>query len=42
MTIPGIPVPTPVFGVILVGLLLAAVFRFTTLRLYTQSTADGL
>ena len=37
MTIPGIPIPTPVFGVILVGLLLAAVFRFTTLRLYTQS-----
>ena len=37
MTIPGIPIPTPVFGVLLVGLLLAAVFRFTTLRLYTQS-----
>ncbi len=37
MTIPGIPIPTPVFGVLLVGLLLAAVFRFTTLRLYTET-----
>ncbi len=37
MTIPGIPIPTPIFGVILVGLLLALIFRFTTLRLYTQS-----
>ena len=37
MTIPGIPVPTPVFGVLLVGLLLTVVFRFTTLRLYTES-----
>ena len=37
MTIPGIPVPTPIFGVVLVGLLLTAIFRFTTLRLYTQS-----
>lgn len=36
-TIPGIPIPTPIFGVILVGLLLSAVFRFTTLRLYTQT-----
>ena len=37
MTIPGIPIPTPIFGVVLVGLLLMAIFRFTTLRLYTQS-----
>ncbi|MBQ9196100.1 MAG: ABC transporter permease [Clostridia bacterium] len=37
MTIPGIPIPTPVFGVILVGLILAAIFKFTTLRLYTES-----
>ena len=37
MTIPGIPVPTPIFGVILVGILLALIFRFTTLRLYTES-----
>ena len=37
MTIPGIPIPSPVFGVVLVGLILAAIFRFTTLRLYTES-----
>ena len=37
MTIPGIPIPTPIFGVALMGLLLTAIFRFTTLRLYTQS-----
>ena len=37
MTIPGIPVPTPIFGVILVGILLALIFHFTTLRLYTES-----
>lgn len=36
-TIPGIPVPTPVFAVLLVGLLLVLIFRFTSLRLYTQS-----
>ena len=36
-TIRGIPVPTPIFAVILVGLLLYLVFRFTSLRLYTQS-----
>ena len=36
-TIPGIPVPTPIFAVILVGLLLALVFRLTSLSLYTQS-----
>ncbi len=37
MTIPGIPVPTPIFAVLLVGLLLAVVFRFTNISLYTQS-----
>ncbi len=36
-TIPGIPVPTPIFAVILVGLLLVLIFRFTSLRLYIQS-----
>ena len=36
-TIPGIPLPTPVFAVLLVGLLLVLIFRFTSLRLYTQS-----
>lgn len=37
MTIPGIPVPTPVFMVILVGLVLALIFRMTNTTLYTQS-----
>ena len=37
MTIPGIPIPTPIFAVVLVGLLLFLVFKFTSLRLYTQS-----
>ena len=37
MTIPGIPVPTPIFGVVLVGLILTAIFKFTNLRLYTES-----
>ena len=37
MTIPGIPIPTPIFGVILVALVLVLLFRFTTLRLYTES-----
>ena len=37
MTIPGIPIPTPIFAVALVGLILWLVFRFTNLRLYTQS-----
>ncbi len=37
MTIPGIPVPTPIFAVLLVGLLLFLVFKFTSLSLYTQS-----
>ena len=37
MTIPGIPIPTPIFGVILVGILLTLIFKSTTLRLYTES-----
>ena len=37
MTIPGVPVPTPIFCVLFVGLLLALVFRFTNISLYTQS-----
>lgn len=37
MTIPGIPVPTPVFAVVLVGLLLALLFKLTNTSLYTQT-----
>ena len=37
MTIPGIPVPTPIFLVLTVGILLALVFKFTNISLYTQS-----
>ncbi len=37
MTIPGIPIPTPIFAVLFVGLFLYLVFRFTSLSLYTQS-----
>ena len=37
MTIPGIPIPTPIFAVILVGLLLFLIFRFTSFGIYTQS-----
>ena len=37
MTIPGIPVPTPIFCVLLVGLLLVLIFKFTNISLYTQS-----
>lgn len=36
-TIPGIPIPTPIFAVILMAILLSLVFKFTNLRLYTQS-----
>lgn len=35
--IPGIPVPTPILIVIVVGLLLALLFRFTSLGLYIQT-----
>lgn len=37
MTIPGIPVPTPIFAVILVGLLLLLIFKLTNTSLYTQT-----
>ena len=37
MTIPGCPIPTSIFFVILMGILLGLVFKFTNLRLYTQS-----
>lgn len=36
-TIPGVPIPTPVFAVLGMGLILLLVFRLTNLRLYTQS-----
>lgn len=36
-TIPGIPIPTPVFIVILMGVIMFLIFKFTNLRLYTQS-----
>lgn len=35
--IPGVPIPTPILIVALCGILFALVFRFTTLRLYTQA-----
>jgi simple sugar transport system permease protein len=35
--IPGIPIPTPILIVILMGILFALLFRFTTLSLYIQS-----
>jgi ribose/xylose/arabinose/galactoside ABC-type transport system permease subunit len=35
--IPGIPVPTPVFIVILCGLIFAFLFKFTNLGFYTQA-----
>ena len=35
--IPGVPVPTPILIVIICGIILALVFRFTTLGLYTQT-----
>jgi len=35
--IPGIPVPTPIFIVIIVAILFALVFRFTTLSTYIQA-----
>ncbi len=37
MTIPGVPIPTPIFAVILMAVVFLLVFRFTNLRLYTQS-----
>lgn len=35
--IPGCPIPTPIFIVILFGVLFWLIFRFTNLRLYTQA-----
>ncbi len=35
--IPGIPVPTPILIVILMGVIFGLIFRFTNLRLYTQT-----
>ncbi len=35
--IPGIPIPTPILIVILMGILFALLFRFTTLGLYIQA-----
>jgi len=35
--IPGIPIPTPILIVIVVGIIFALLFKFTTLGLYTQT-----
>ena len=35
--IPGVPIPTPVFVVVIMALLFAAAFKFTNLGLYTQT-----
>lgn len=36
-TIPGIPIPTPIFLVVIMALILGLVFKTTNLRLYTQT-----
>ena len=36
-TIPGIPIPTPIFLVIIMALILLLAFKLTNLRLYTQT-----
>ena len=36
-TIPGIPIPTPIFLVIIMALILGLIFKLTNLRLYTQT-----
>ena len=36
-TIPGIPIPTPIFLVVIMALLLTLIFKVTNLRLYTQT-----
>jgi simple sugar transport system permease protein len=36
-TIPGIPIPTPIFLVVVMALILGLVFKTTNLRLYTQT-----
>ena len=35
--IPGVPIPTPIFVVVLMGLLIWLIFKRTNLRLYTQA-----
>ena len=35
--IPGVPIPTPILIVIVMGILFALIFRFTTLSLYIQT-----
>jgi len=35
--IPGVPVPTPILIVVVVGIIFALIFRFTTLGLYVQT-----
>ena len=35
--IPGVPIPTPILIVIVIGIIFALVFRFTTLGLYVQT-----
>ena len=35
--IPGVPVPTPIMIVILMGIVFGLIFKFTNLRLYTQT-----
>jgi len=35
--IPGVPVPTPIFIVVVCGIIFALVLKFTNLRLYTQA-----
>ena len=36
-TIPGVPIPTPIFLVIIMALILMLIFKVTNLRLYTQT-----
>ena len=36
-TIPGVPIPTPIFLVIIMALVLSLIFKVTNLRLYTQT-----
>ena len=36
-TIPGVPIPTPIFLVVIMALILTLIFKVTNLRLYTQT-----
>lgn len=36
-TIPGVPIPTPIFFVVIMALILGLIFKLTNLRLYTQT-----